>query len=295
MPAATTFDYRIAGLRVRSALPLPGAVLAVDGGPADLEVNDGAAERRPRPEGRLNARSADGQRARLVAPGIGVFEIESGRRVTAWREPPADAAGLAHWILGPVLAVVATQRGSLVLHGAVIQIADGAVIVMGDSGAGKSTLAAAGAARGHAVLADDIAIVSAADDGTPEVHAHAPLVRVDDPTLVPTAGRSWPSVDKQVCTLPPPMRTCVPVAAVVVLEDAPEVRITRLGRADAAFRLLTHSFCRPLFTTAQQGDNLHECAHVATRVSVHVVQRPRRLADLPAVVGAIEQLVTGSG
>ncbi len=89
--------------------------------------------------------------------------VEDGRTVTIELAPGADAAEASSTLMSPVQAVLWHQRGLLPLHASVIGVNGVAVALAGPSGVGKSTLAAALAAGGHEVLADDICIVDAAN------------------------------------------------------------------------------------------------------------------------------------
>ncbi len=89
--------------------------------------------------------------------------VEDGRTVTIELAPGADAAEASSTLMAPVQAVLWHQRGLLPLHASVIGVNGVAVALSGPSGVGKSTLAAALAAGGHEVLADDICIVDAAN------------------------------------------------------------------------------------------------------------------------------------
>ncbi len=65
------------------------------------------------------------------------------------------------YLLGPVLGFVLRLRGLVCLHGSAVVVAGRAIVLAGKPGAGKSTTAAALAARGCPVLADDLAVLMA--------------------------------------------------------------------------------------------------------------------------------------
>ncbi len=288
-PAPTSRRYRIAGLVVRSAFILQGAPTDTTQDADDLVIEDGRA-RGPAPDGARHATSADGRRVRLVAPDGGRFLVEDGARVTAWPADGFDAGTLAQWLMGPVLAVASLQRDRLVLHGATVQIGPAAIIVIGHSGVGKSTIAAACAARGHAVLADDITVIDDAATGWPQLHAHAPLVRLHEaPEVLPVMAR-WAASDKQAFALPAAAPGSPEIAAIVSVADG-DAGLERLSAAAAAFALVTYSFCQPILTGAQRAANLRQCAHVASRVPVWRVTRPRDLSAVQEVVRVLETLV----
>jgi hypothetical protein len=68
-------------------------------------------------------------------------------------------ATVRHFFLDEVVPALLASSGSLVLHGAAIDVGGMALLVTGESGAGKSTLAAAFAAGDHPLLADDCIVL----------------------------------------------------------------------------------------------------------------------------------------
>jgi hypothetical protein len=77
-------------------------------------------------------------------------------------EPPGDEA-IAHPYLAPVAAIAALWLGRQAFHAGAFVHSGAAWVVLGDKGEGKSSLLAALAARGNAVLADDLVVVDRGD------------------------------------------------------------------------------------------------------------------------------------
>jgi len=244
----------------------------------------------PPPDGDTHEASSDGRRVRVVAAGAGRFVVEDGAYVLAWPQAGVEPATLAQWLTGPLLAVAAMQRGRLVLHGAVIRIGSAAVVVLAHSGVGKSTMATACAGRGHALLADDIAVVDAGDGDHPRVHPHAPFVRLHEPPAGVEVRASWMAADKRTYALPALASDPAPIAALVTLDDG-DFACERLDPGAAAIELVRYSFCRPLLVDIQRARHLRQCAHLAARVPVWSLRRPRELTVIPAVVDALEGIV----
>jgi hypothetical protein len=86
----------------------------------------------------------------------------------------------ATYLLGPVMGFVLLLRGLVCLHGSAIVLDDEAVALIGPAGSGKSTTAAAFAARGIGVLAEDVVTLDDRGDSF--------LVRPAYPCI-----RLWPS------------------------------------------------------------------------------------------------------
>jgi len=301
--ARQTWSYRLAGLHVRSDFRLPEAVhdeaIARPTWPTSviaMTIEDG---RRlglpPPPEG--NARSADAQRVRYVAPGVGAFVIEDGRRIVAWPDDQAEAGTLSQQLTGPALALALMQQGALVLHASVVAIDDAAVLLVGHSGDGKSTLAAAMARAGHDVLADDLAVVDV-QGRAPEVRAVSALVRLTAAqTTSAVHDDAWEAAGKTVQRLAirPDRRHSTRVAAIVVLGWGDTQDMPSVGDVEAALLLLEYAFCRPAFAAPQAAAALAACARLAGRCPVRVVRRPRDLRLVSALVGAVERIVRAEG
>ena len=90
-----------------------------------------------------------------AAPATGVVEVEPDERYDGLLE---------HRLTTLVLPLLLAERGDLALHAAVVGADGQAVAFCGASMRGKSTLAAELAARGHALLGDDSAVLAFADD-----------------------------------------------------------------------------------------------------------------------------------
>jgi hypothetical protein len=80
---------------------------------------------------------------------------------TTW-QAPLTLEDTTTYLLGPVMGFVLLLRGLVCLHASAIVVDDTAVAFVGPAGAGKSTTAAAFAARGFGVLAEDVVTL---DDG----------------------------------------------------------------------------------------------------------------------------------
>jgi hypothetical protein len=80
----------------------------------------------------------------------------AGREIwTTWLAP-LTLEDTATYLLGPVMGFVLLLRGLVCLHASAIVVDGEAIALVGPAGAGKSTTAAAFAARGFSVLAEDV-------------------------------------------------------------------------------------------------------------------------------------------
>lgn len=189
------------------------------------------------------------------------FLVEGGGRsvrcLPAEGIPPET---LRHLFLDTVLPCVLAHRGRLVLHGAAVGAAAGAVAFVGDSGAGKSTLAAAFAARGHPCVGDDALLVEEAGGAVRVVPAYPGLRLWPDSPALPgppgAAGSPGPVPvahysDKLRLGLADagfsPAEGPLPLRRLLLLplpgaRRAPAVRVDPLPRREALVALVERSF-----------------------------------------------------
>lgn len=281
--------YRVAGIDVESDFAWAEGAPGDAATPPGLVVLDGDRHGLPRPAA-VNTRSADGQRVRFVVDGVGCFLVEDGRRIVAWPDAGVDPPALSQQLAGSALAMALTQRGTLVLHGAVVRIAGQALVLLGHTGEGKSTLAGACAAAGHAVLSDDLAIL----DETPTgwmVRGVASLVRLIEPTAPAGHGPVWTAFGKEVRLLRDDGgEPSAPLAGVVCLEWGTAVEVVEQAGVTAALTLLEHAYCRPAFRSAQAARALEQSTRLAMACPLRALRRPRDLALLPLAAQALEQM-----
>lgn len=153
-------DLILCGWRVRSALPLPELPpWTGDDRPIDVEISfDTIPEPAAEPVFVLPHSKLWADGAFLLSlDRVGRFWVEGGRRVLVEPSETAQPSEVNAFLLGTVLGVLCHQRGLLPIHASAVRIDGRAMLIAGLSGAGKSTLAAALGARGHALVADDVA------------------------------------------------------------------------------------------------------------------------------------------
>ena len=150
--------YRVYGLNVHSEIELPELVTADES--AELTIRFGSVEHLPEDaDQQAHAIWVTDSETCLTYSGIGAFLIRNGNEIIMDIVPTVEERVIRLAVLGPSLSVALHQRGLLVLHSSAVAIAGAAVGFMAHSGGGKSSLAAALHARGHQVIADDLAVV----------------------------------------------------------------------------------------------------------------------------------------
>lgn len=154
---------RIWGVTFESPVDLPGSPVE---GPADVRIRFGAVPAEL-PDVRTDgvAFQAAAGLFRLSLPGIATYLVAPDEIVID-REGDADDDSVRLLLLGTPMAALLHLRERLPLHASAVEIDGHAVVLAGASATGKSALAAALALEGHRVVADDVAALHIADDGS---------------------------------------------------------------------------------------------------------------------------------
>jgi hypothetical protein len=163
--------YRLGGLRILSDVPLFGLPLCGEStGQDDVVIRRGAI-----PEELASTTAAlrdsecigtyNGKDVLIDVPEVARFLVRGGKEIVIEAAPLVHEDEIRVYLLGTVFGLLCHQRGILPLHAAAIDVAGGCVAFVGASHSGKSTLAAALAARGHQVIADDVCFQQLDDAG----------------------------------------------------------------------------------------------------------------------------------
>jgi hypothetical protein len=174
-------DRRLCGWRVASDIPLSDLPpWSGDGRPADLILRLGDVPPLPDPvEKTPLLQIGDDGVCRFEVPAVAAYRVDqSGREVAIDPHMPTEAPDVRTFLLGTVFAIVCFRRGLLPLHASCVRIGEKAVAFAGPSGAGKSTMAATFLKRGHAILADDVAVIDPDAPGGPLVWPALPRLKL---------------------------------------------------------------------------------------------------------------------
>jgi hypothetical protein len=198
-------------------------------------------------------------------------------------------------LLGPAMAVLLHQRGFLVLHASVVEMAGRAVAFLGESGSGKSTLAAALHARGHRLVADDVAAVRIGPEG-PEVYAGFPQLKLW-PDALTALGRDAaplkrvePGLEKRAHRLHEGFaeRPVLPLAQLHVVEEGPAVEVIRLCPRDAFLALVRHAYGIQRLDGVSGAVHFQARSEIVQRVPAYRLARPWDLSVLSTVMERVE-------
>ena len=304
---------RIHGLVIRARVPLPG-LAAAHAPRADVELE--LLDRLPAPlpaRTRYHAGSAREAAARVeivddvrghVAFRYGdgsAFDVDlRGRaaRIRAAIAPDQTLEDLAAYLYGPVLGFVLRSRGRLALHASCVRIGDGAVLLAGPPGAGKSTTAAALAARGLSVLADDLTALDLDDHGDSPLawpsFDHLRLWPDGEGVVLGASGvldRITPTWDKRRFRLDGDAFAGEPrpVRAVVVLRPRGGGRATlrTLAPSRALVTLATLTYANYLLDHSTRAVELHQLGRLVRAVPVRALTPPAGREKLDALCDAV--------
>lgn len=285
--AGTCFGYE-----VRSSVPL--SYLRPGGGESGLDVS-AADVGPPASPGELLlevSRPArlfgDGERFRLWEGDLGWFAVDpSGPSV----ELPADADPLRREerLWGIPAALCVRHRGDLALHAAAVEVGEEAILLAAPGRFGKTTLAAGFCRAGHRVLAEDLSCVRLSSP--PSVfpgpamlrvrHDVAALLELSLPELGQSEDRVHYALDGQAGDGKP-----VRLRGIVLLTDfGTRTTLARVPAEQAVRDLWALAFRLP--TAADRARSFTEVAELAETIPVWELSRPRRIADLGAVVDRI--------
>lgn len=299
--------YRVSGLAVASDLDLPGLnVLKAGKATPDAFVRAGAV-----PEG-LNGASTSGPTWQLAGkdfllriPGIARFLLRDGREITYEAEPGSDAADIPVFILGTVFGILLHQRGQIVLHASAVQVAGRAILFCGPSGAGKSSLAAALSQRGYPLLTDDICAISIDAQGIATVHPDGRQLKlwtqaINRLDLGASRGERVRRQLEKFYVAPDGVHAeAVPLGAVYALFDARPPLTPGIERPNAveAALLLRRNAYRPMLVhrLGQRAGYFHAATTIANTAGIYSLTRQLDFADMPNVIGWLEQHWRGLG
>ncbi len=216
----------------------------------------------------------------LVAEWLGVVRLVAQRDGSEHRfvpDPAAPSRDVVKIVCGSGQLLLRHLQGELSLHGAAIECAGRAVILLADSGGGKSTLGASLCARpGVRFLADDA--VALDDRGGPCV---VPLERdhwLDaDARAALGLGTNEPGKEPIAATVRATERSALAAFVELRFADVPSPVMTRLYGLEAVTALMPQIVRFVIDEPAQQQKDLDAVLDVLDRVPCFRLERPRAL------------------
>jgi len=154
------------GLNIATEIPIPGAMRATDGEPAEIHIDYGAPASWTEQLAWGPYRVADADLFDFTAPGVATFSCRDRRRITITPNERADEAAIAAMLIATALPALLWARGEIVVHAAALAMpgAHSAMLFAGPSGSGKTTRLLRGIDAGGRAIADDSVRLRLVDD-----------------------------------------------------------------------------------------------------------------------------------
>lgn len=297
----TDYNYRAFGLNIRSDWPLPSLASGTFAD-ADLNIRHEAIEPHLREEWHANKKvyknwEAAPGRFLMKINGIANYLAKDGNSILIERanEDVSDDAVTAY-MMGSIMAAILQQRKVALLHGSSVQMNGRAAIFTGSSGVGKSTLAAKLMTRGHALIADDVAAITKADNHGLSVTPAFPTSRLWRDALEKVSleanvkQRVRPELDKYLVSTDNYCDTPQPISAIYILRPVndPDIRIARIEKRESHHLLNLQGFRNGFLKGhGSYASHFQMMIDIANNIPVFEIFRPRTLFELNALADTV--------
>jgi hypothetical protein len=288
----TAFDYSVFGLRVRSSLHLPELLPAIGDGQPDVTIETASVPDERSPGQELSVVNGG---VVLVIPDIVRFRISGGNAIAVDPVTGTPERNVRLYLLGSAFGALLHQRGLLPLHANAVEIDGKAVAFMGASGEGKSTLAAWFHDQGFNVIADDVCVVRAGDDGKPYALPGVARLRLWQDALE-ASGREPTSYERSYAfdeswnkfDVPIERTACIgsefELRGIYDLCRSDQFRIDALSGIDAAEAVFANTY-RGSYLSAAKGERKHwqSCVGLVRTIPIFRLGRPsdlRRMSEI---------------
>ncbi|MES2495927.1 MAG: hypothetical protein V4618_07425 [Pseudomonadota bacterium] len=297
-------EYRLFGLPLRSAIPLPELEPDAHGDPDAIAIAVGRVAETPGEDDPRHHLAITPDGAILSVLDVARFQVRDGRAILVDPHPDASDRNVRLVLLGSAMAVLLHQRGILPLHANAIDVDGRAVAIMGASGAGKSTLAAAFHDRGRRILSDDVCAVSrdgdsfSAQPGIPRLRLWRDAVERSG-RVTGDYERAFDALDKYSVRTTAAVRSeALPLAAIVLLashDGDPAIDIRRLAGVEAVEALIANTYRGSFIRTVGDGAaHFATCLALQRAVPVFRLSRPWDPARIAETMDRIEHLLAGT-
>jgi hypothetical protein len=232
--------------------------------------------------------------------GIEFVVFDSGAQIRMSYPASSNLEDVAAILAGPVLGFAMRLLGVFCIHASVVAIDGYALALVAPSGGGKSTTAAALAARGHAVISDDVLALRIERDRI-VVQPGFPWLRLcnDSMEVLQEQGARLATTqqgEKRIAQLPQPGYRCtldpLPLVAIYTMNSiAEEESIGEFPGAVALMLLLGNTYPDLFyrFHKMHRADELLRAKQVLQHVAVRGINYPRRLDRLTELCELLER------
>jgi hypothetical protein len=233
----------------------------------------------------------------LLYDDTGRFDVAPAGDLITWRPLPGASAHAARLdVMGRVLAIALHAAGDLCFHASAVTIGGTAMAFLGSKGMGKSTIAWALVRAGAKLITDDTLRVCLGAQLTAYPGVHELRLRPDVATHLPPdplearffAGR----LNVHDLTADRLQHAPAPLEVVYLLEPIRDAgssvaRSVPIRDVAAALSLVRHAKIAPLLGGSEAAILLDRAVTLTRHVSIRVLEVPRDLGRLDAVVGDV--------
>lgn len=291
------FKYTAYDLVIESEIELP-ELSTIGVGHPDIIIRKGTVERICGP-GHGSASRFGREETIFEWATVGRFSIIERTTIVVDANPGVADAIIRMPLLGPVLALTLHANGHLILHASAVALPTGGVVFMGDKGAGKSTTAAMLLSRGHLLLADDIVLITSANEplivpGFGQMKLtdeSSEIADLKDSELQPQHGVDGLDKRRHLLTKGFAAKSVVPLR-LFVLKRGERIDIRRCSSSEALEAILRFSYVARFGKSALGNERaasfLSQCSALASRRLVYELSVPPSLKELRDTIEFIE-------
>jgi len=212
--------------------------------------------------------------------------------------PVDDDAPVETLFRNSILPLIGNFEGELHLHGSAVATEDGAIAFMGLSRRGKTTLAGAFAREGDPFLTEDALSLDKSAEGY-FVRPQRPVLRLFADSAAHLLGevQNWEDDDAKTeveagdrlpfATQPSRLHSIFLLGP----GESDGIVFERLTEAEALAQLIQNAFVLDVEDKPRLRAHFGRIAALAALVPCHMLDYPRRYAQLPSVISAIRKIV----
>ena len=289
--------YAAYGLNIESELILPELVAAGDGNDISILLSDSHDQEFVDKVDHTYLRADD--EISLTIKDVATFVIRLGKEVVIHPTINVEKRTLSRYVIGPVMALLLSQRGYLVLHASCVKVVDEAIAFLGEPGMGKSSMAVAFYSLGYQVIADDVTVVHVSPGDPLVAYPAFPQIKLDPEvvSVIETTANFSDPVDKfdgklgyrveyAFCNSP------TMLGRIFILEKEMHSEFEKISPQEAIKELLRNSY-PTRWGFPGGGDHFLRCAEAVRRVPIYRIRRASSVTALKDLASNLVRFMDG--
>jgi hypothetical protein len=238
-----------------------------------------------------------GEEYRMHLPGLATFSFTHHRdEISACLTEETREELVVDAYFRRVLPMVLQVRGREVLHASAVRFRSGVVALCGVSATGKSTIAFGLCRRGYSLWADDSVVLELSDYIRSVSVPFKIKLRQPSAELFDFSSTASGYIqDSQNNNVP----NKAPLWAVCVLrrdsDPASPIAVRRLSSGEAFADVLTHACCFTFEDAERKRQMMDHYLDLVARIPIFEIRFQTGLANLPAILDAIERMAEAGG